>query len=83
MQWFVYLLRCSDGSFYAGITTDVKRRVLEHNTHDVLGARYTRGRRPVVLVWSEPHANRSGASRREAELKRMRRSSKLALLGTD
>lgn len=78
--WFVYLLRCSDGTFYAGITTDVERRLAEHNTDDVLGARYTRGRRPVDLVHVEPAASRSDATRRERVLKGMRRGAKLMLI---
>lgn len=80
--WFVYLLLCADGSLYAGITTDVQRRVMEHNSNDVLGARYTRGRRPVVLVYSEASENRSEATRRERQIKRMSRAAKLALAGT-
>lgn|GEM_PF-770972 len=80
MQWFVYLLRCADGSVYAGITTDVKRRVLEHNTDDVLGARYTRGRRPVQLAYVEGVGSRADAAKRERALKRMRRTAKLALI---
>lgn len=80
-HWFVYLVRCADGSLYAGITTDVDRRVEEHNLDDVRGARYTRGRRPVVLVYAESTASRSAATRREREIKKMRRSAKLALAG--
>lgn len=84
-SWFVYLLRCADGSFYAGITTDVERRLAEHNSDDVLGARYTRGRRPVDLVHVEPAESRSDATRRERALKKMRHGAKLALVesGTD
>lgn len=78
--WFVYLLRCADGSFYTGITTDVGRRVTEHNTDDALGARYTRGRRPVELVHVESAGSRSDATRRERVLKKMRRGAKLALI---
>jgi putative endonuclease len=79
--WFVYLLRCADGSLYAGITTDVERRVSEHNCDDVLGARYTRGRRPVTLVYAEASESRSVATRRERQIKRMPRVMKLALAG--
>lgn len=78
--WFVYLLRCADGSFYAGITTDVERRVAEHNTNDLLGASYTRGRRPVELAYLEGADSRSAATRRELALKKMPRSKKLALI---
>jgi putative endonuclease len=82
LSWFVYLLRCADGSFYAGITTDVARRVVEHNTDDMLGARYTRGRRPVELAYVEGADSRSDATRRELALKKMRRSEKLALINS-
>jgi putative endonuclease len=74
----VYLARCSDGSLYAGITTDVERRMREHNTGR--GAAYTRSRRPVTLVYQEPADDRSAALRREAALRRLRRGEKLALV---
>ncbi len=80
--WFVYLLRCADGSLYCGITTDPARRLAEHNGAGEAGARYTRGRRPVELVYQEPQPSRAAASRREAELKRMRRGAKLVLAGS-
>ncbi len=82
LGWFVYLLRCADGSVYAGITTDVARRVAEHNTDDMLGARYTRGRRPVELAYVEGAVSRSDATRRELALKKMRRPEKLALINS-
>jgi putative endonuclease len=78
--WFVYLLLCADGSLYAGITTDVERRVVEHNTDDILGARYTRCRRPVELAYVEGAGSRSDATRRELALKKLRRREKLALI---
>ncbi len=81
--WFVYLLRCADGSLYCGITTRPERRLAEHNGEFAGGARYTRSRRPVTLVWMERHASRADAARREAELKRLPRSAKLALPGGD
>jgi putative endonuclease len=68
---------------YCGITTQPERRLAEHNGQFAGGARYTRGRRPVALVWMEHHASRADAARREAELKRLRRSEKLALLDGD
>ena len=77
--WFVYMLRCADGSLYTGITTDVDRRVAEHNGDGVLAARYTRSRRPVELVYVEAAASRSEAARREAAIKRLDRARKLAL----
>lgn len=78
-SWFVYLLRCADGTLYAGITTDPHRRVAEHNAGT--GARYTRARLPVELIHSEPAADRAAASRREAAIKKLPRAAKLALAG--
>jgi len=77
--WSVYLVRCADGSLYAGITTDVERRVAQHNGEQRGGARYTRTRRPVELAHREDGLDRSAAARREAELKRTSREQKLAL----
>ncbi len=79
-HWYVYMLRCADGSLYTGITKDIERRVKEHNTSDRLAARYTRSRRPVILVWSEDHPDRSSALKREAQLKKFKRSFKEDLL---
>ena len=73
------MLRCADGSLYTGITTDVDRRVAEHNGDGVLGARYTRSRRPVEPVYVEAAASRAEAARREAAIKRLDRARKLAL----
>lgn len=77
-RWTVYLLRCGDGSLYAGATNDLARRVLAHARG--AGGRYTRSRLPVALVWSEPARDRGAALRREAALKRLSRREKLALL---
>jgi len=77
--WFVYLLRCADGTLYTGITTDVERRVAEHNGNHGLGARYTRSRRPVTLAHVEPACSRAEAARREAAIKQLDRACKLAL----
>jgi putative endonuclease len=79
MSWQVYLLRCADGSFYAGITTDLDRRLAEHNSGKA-GAKYTRARRPVTLAWSEPAVDRGAASRREHQLRKLSRGAKEALL---
>ena len=73
------MLRCADGSLYTGITTDLVRRLAEHNGDGPAGSRYTRSRRPVLLVYSEAANNRSDASQREAAIKRLDRSRKLAL----
>jgi len=77
--WFVYILRCADDTLYTGITTDVARRIDEHNAGKAPGARYTRGRRPVRLAYAEEAVNRSAASSREAAIKQLDRSRKLAL----
>jgi putative endonuclease len=77
--WYVYMLRCADGTLYTGITTDVVRRVAEHNGEEGVGARYTRGRRPVALVYMEPADSRAEAARREAAIKQLDRVHKLAL----
>ena len=79
MNWHVYLLRCADGSLYAGITTDLERRLAEHNAGRA-GAKYTRSRRPVVLAWSEPAVDRADASRREHALKKLGREAKEKLV---
>ncbi len=78
-EWYVYIVRCSDKSLYTGITVDLDRRVLEHNTSNK-GAKYTRPRRPVQLVYSEAHEDRSSASKRESAIKKLSRAEKLTLL---
>jgi len=77
-RWYVYLLRCRDGTLYAGATPDVEARLTAHERGK--GARYTRGRGPLALVFCEPHPDRSAALRRESELKRLRRAEKLAVV---
>jgi len=77
-RWHVYLVRCRDGSLYAGITTDIIRRVREHNSGS--GAKYTRSRRPVMLVWSEAKRSESYARKREAEIKSLTKMEKENLL---
>jgi putative endonuclease len=79
-KWNVYMVRCSDGSLYTGIAMDVARRVVEHNTNDVLAARYTRPRRPVMLVYQEQCDTRSAESKREYEIKQMDKKEKLMLI---
>ena len=74
---FVYLLECVDGTYYTGWTTDVERRLQAHNAGR--GGRYTRGRRPVRLVYVEEHASRGEAQRREAALRRLSHAEKAAL----
>ena len=77
--WFVYLVRCADASFYTGVTTNLARRLRQHNGEIAGGAGYTRGRRPVCLVWSEACIDRSHAQRREYVVRRSPRSMKLRL----
>ena len=79
MYYFVYIVQCSDDTLYTGITTDVKRRVDEHN-NSYKGAKYTKLRRPVALVYTEKSDNRSEASKREYVVKKLSRSEKLELI---
>ena len=74
-EWIVYVLRCKGGTLYTGITTNIDRRVNEHNMSS-LGAKYTRSRRPVALVYSEPAQDRSSASKREYQIKQMTKKQK-------
>ena len=78
-RWHVYILECADGTLYTGVTTDLARRLIEHND-SVKGAKYTRTRRPVSMKYVEEHDSRSTATKREAELKRLSRAKKLALI---
>lgn len=79
LDWWIYILCCSDGTLYTGITTNLERRVVEHNDSNK-GAKYTRSRRPVQLVYSELQTNRSQASKRECALKKTCRIEKLNLI---
>lgn len=72
----MYILRCADETLYTGITTDLNRRIRQHNGELVGGAKYTRVRRPVSLFWQEEHIDRSSASKREYEIKRLSRQKK-------
>lgn len=78
MSWIVYILQCADGTLYTGITNDLKKRLAAHN--EGTGAKYTRGRGPVKLVYKEGRKTKGSALRREAEIKKMSRKSKLTLL---
>lgn len=77
-SWYVYVLRCRDGSLYTGISTDVQQRVAVHNAGK--GARYTRPRRPVTVVHVERKRSRSTALKREAAIKSLSRAEKLSML---
>ena len=76
--WYLYILRCGDGSLYTGITTDVQRRLEDHRTGK--GARYTRGRTPLELVYREACGTHSDALKRELAVKALKRSEKEKLL---
>ena len=77
-QWYVYILKCADSTLYTGVTTDIERRLKEHN-HEKNGAKYTRARRPVSLVYKENYQNRVEATKREAELKKFSKREKQKL----
>ena len=79
-KYFVYIVECADGTLYTGITTDLARRVAEHNM-DPRGAKYTSARRPVSLVYSKKYKDRSSASIEEARIKKLSKAGKLALIG--
>jgi putative endonuclease len=78
-MWHIYILRCSDGTLYTGITTDLIRRVQEHNEGKV-GSKYARPRRPVTLMYSETVKNRGIAQEREAQIKKLSRIEKERLI---
>ena len=78
--WSLYAVICSDSSIYVGITTDVERRIREHN-NSCKGAKYTRSRRPVSLVYVEAHYDRSSASKAESRYKKLKRSEKIKSFG--
>lgn len=77
MVWYVYMLRCGDGTLYTGITDDVARRLEAHRQGK--GAKYTRGRGPLALVYTQELPDKSAALRREIQIKRLPREKKLAL----
>jgi putative endonuclease len=77
-MYFVYIIRCKDKSLYTGITTDLKRRFTEHKAGK--GGHYTSAKGVVKVVYSEKHPNRSKASKREAEIKKLKRKEKLELI---
>jgi len=79
-QWYVYIVRCADDTLYAGVTTDCLRREREHNGVIQGGARYTRARRPVVMIYREQCENRSLACQREAAIKKFSRQQKLRMI---
>ena len=80
MAWHVYIIECSDGSLYTGITNDLDKRITAHNAGR--GAKYPKSRRPVRLRYSEPAADRKHASQREYAIKSLRKAATMQLLTT-
>ncbi len=80
-MYYLYILKCADQTLYTGITVDVKRRVEEHNA-SLRGAKYTRARRPVELVYTKRFRNRSTATQAEARVKKLSRAAKLTLIAS-
>lgn len=78
-MYYLYILECADQTLYTGITVDLERRVLEHNTSKV-GAKYTKARRPVQLIYSKKFRTRSTASKEEYRIKKLSRSAKFSLI---
>ena len=78
-MYYLYILRCADNTLYTGITTETKRRVDEHNSSE-LGAKYTRGRRPVVLMYSKEFITRAEATKEECRIKKLSKEQKLELI---
>ena len=78
--WQVYVLDCADGTLYTGVAANLPRRLRQHNGELVGGPKYTRGRRPVKLLWSERADDRSAAQQREASIKKLSRVEKLLLV---
>lgn len=78
MSWFVYILRCGDGTLYTGVTDDVQRRLAAHRAGK--GAKYTRGRGPLELVYTQEQPDKSAALRREFQIKKLTRPQKERLI---
>lgn len=83
MSWYVYIARCADDTLYTGIARNLERRMDEHNGLLPRAARYTRGRRPVRLMYTETWASRAEATRREIQIKQLTRAAKLALINNN
>lgn len=78
-MWFVYILKCADNTLYTGVTTDLEKRLKEHNFSEK-GAKYTRARRPVIRVYSSEFSDRSSACKEESRIKKLSRAEKIALI---
>lgn len=82
-KWVLYCLRCSDGSIYTGVTTDIDRRLREHNGEIAGGSKYTQSRRPCVVAATWPFDSRADAQRAEAGFKKLKRAEKIARIEKD
>lgn len=80
MNWYVYIVECKDGSFYTGISTDIERRIKEHNADNIKGAKSLRGKKPVLLVFSEIYKTQFEARKREHAIKNWKQEYKLKLI---
>ena len=80
MGWWVYIVKCSDGTFYTGVSNNLEARIKKHNSGE--GAKYTQSRRPVELVYKEKSLDRSRSLKREIEIKKLKKSEKLELIKT-
>lgn len=80
--WYLYLLRCADNSLYCGVTTDLARRVEQHNIDNKRGAKYTRVRRPVSLAYAEQCLSRSDACQKEYQVKQLSKAKKEQLVAS-
>lgn len=80
-DWAVYMLCCADDTIYTGVAKDVQKRLAEHNEDNAKAAKYTRARRPLVLVYQEACDSRSAACKRESAIKKLSRAEKLLLIG--
>ena len=82
-KYYVYIVECSDGTYYTGYTTDISRRVDEHNYSTKKAAKYTRSRRPVRLLYSEEYSSVSEALKREYKIKKLSKKQKISLVNTN
>lgn len=82
-MWYIYIANCSDGTLYTGITTDVQRREMEHNSDNLRGAKSLRYKRPIKIIYTETHTSQSEARKREADIKSWKRKYKLELIKTN
>lgn len=79
-KWYLYIVECRDKSLYVGITKDINRRIFEHNTDSIRGAKSLRGKRPVKLVYYEEYKSQTDAAKREKQIKSWKREYKLKLI---